>query len=411
MHMLARFNTAATLILLVSTSVNAGDWAQWRGPNRDAKSTETDLLDAWPENGPPLAWKVDGLGGGYSSVAIADGKIYTLGDLEDGSYLLALNESDGSLVWKQRIGDPGGHKSYPGPRSTPTVDGGSVFALNQHADLVCVDAATGELSWSTNLVDDFGGRMMSGWKYSESPLVDGDRVICTPGGEQGTVLALQRSNGEKIWQTAAWTDAAAYSSVIIATIDGVRQYIQLTGESVAGIQPDTGEILWRADRPGKTAVVATPVVAGNIVFVTSSYGVGCNAFRVNKDGRQWTAEELYASQDIANHHGGVVLIGDHVYGSSGGTFRCLEVESGDLEYKERSVGKGATVYADGHFYLRSETGPVALIEVTPDGYREVSQFDQPDRSDDRAWPHPVIANGKLYLRDQDILLCYDIQAN
>ena len=408
--MTLRFNVSLTLTILFSTSVVAGDWEQWRGPKRDAKSTETGLLDHWSEDGPPLAWKVDGLGGGYSSVAIANGKIFTLGDLEDGNYLIALSEADGSLAWKRRIGNSGGHPKYPGPRSTPTIDGGFVFALNQHADLVCMDASNGQELWSVNLVEDFGGQMMSGWKYSESPLVDGDRVICTPGGSRGTLLALDRSHGEKIWQTSAWTDDAAYSSVIVATIDGVRQYIQLTGESLAGIEPDTGKILWRADRPGKTAVVATPVVAGNVVFVTSSYDVGCNAFRVSKNGEQWKAEELYANRDIANHHGGVVLVDGHVYGSSGGTFRCLELTSGELKYTARSVGKGATIYAEGHLYLRSETGPVALIEATPSAYREVSRFDQPDRSSDRAWPHPVIANGKLYLRDQDILLCYDIRA-
>ena len=407
-HLIAPRSINLLLMLGLSTAGFAGDWPQWRGPNRDAISEETGLLEEWPAEGPPLMWKANGVGGGFSSLSVVNGRIYTLGDLDDGSYAIAFNESDGTLLWKTKIGDAGGHRKYPGPRSTPTVDGGQIFVLNQYADLVCLDAKDGEKNWSVNLVEDFGGKMMSGWKYSESPLVDGDQLICTPGGRDGTLLALHKNTGKKLWQTSDWTDSAGYSSVIIATIEDTRQYIQLTGRSVAGIDPDSGKILWRADRSGKTAVIPTPVVANDIVFVTSGYGVGCNAFRVGKDGNKWSTEELYANKEIANHHGGVVLLDGHVYGSSSGTFRCLQLENGELAYVGRSAGKGATIYADGHLYLRSETGPVALIEATPNGLREKSRFDQPNRSDKRVWAHPVIANGKLYLRDQDLLLCYDV---
>ncbi len=405
----AALSVAFALTLSIASSALSDDWPQWRGPNRDGMSRESGLLKQWPAEGPKLSWKATGLGGGYSSVAVAGGYIYTLGDLDDGSYVIALHETDGTIAWKTRIGDAGGHSKYPGPRSTPTVDGDQIFALNQHSDLVCLDRESGDKVWSRNLVKDFGGKMMSGWKYSESPLVDGDKVICTPGGNDGTLLAVNRKTGEKIWQTSEWTDPAAYSSVIIATIHGTRQYIQLTGQSVAGIDPDSGHVLWRADRKGKTAVIPTPVVKGDIVFVTSGYGVGCDAFRISKSGSVWSSDEMYANTNIANHHGGVILLDDHVFGSTDVTFRCLDLESGELVFKERSVGKGATVYADGHFYLRSEGGPVALIEASTAGLIETSHFDQPERSDERAWPHPVIANGKLYLRDQDILLCYDIK--
>lgn len=408
LHLIPSFFIGLLLFVTVITSAFGGDWSQWRGPNRDAKSSETGLLDKWPADGPPLAWKVKGVGAGYSSVSVARGRIFTLGDLDDGSYAMALNERDGSLAWQTRIGERGSRGGFRGPRSTPTVNDGQVFNLNQHADLVCLDATSGEKMWSVNLSKDFGGRMMSGWGSSESLLVDADRLICTPGGKQGTLLALDRKSGKKIWQTSDWTDRAGYSSVVTATIHGTRQYIQLTGQSVAGIEPDSGKVLWRADRKGKTAVIPTPVVADNIVFVTSGYGVGCNAFRVGKDGSTWSAEEIYANKEITNHHGGVVLLGGHVYGSTGGTFRCLNLKSGKLAYVGRSAGKGSTVYADSHLYLRSENGPVALIQATPEGLHEKSRFAQPDRSNKRAWAHPVIANGKLYLRDQDLLLCYDI---
>ena len=398
----------ALAVPCLSLPAPAEDWPQWRGPNRDGRSGESDLLKKWPADGPPLAWKARTAGGGFSSIAVSKGIIYTLGDLTEGCHVLALKEADGSVVWKTRTGESGGHRGYPGPRSTPTVDGGQVFALDQHSNLVCLNASDGEKIWSVNLQDEFEGKMMSGWRWSESPLVDGESVICTPGGSKGSVVALSRKTGKTLWQTSEWTDPAGYSSVIIATINDVRQYVQLTGKSVVGIDPTSGKILWQAERPGKTAVITTPVVHENIVWVTSSYGVGCNAFRIEKKDGKWSAEEIHSSRKFANHHGGVIELKGHVFGSSGGTFACMNIKSGELIYRERSAGKGATVYADGHFYLRSENGPVALIEASSKELKEVSSFEQPERSDKKAWPHPVIANGKLYLRDQDLLLCYDL---
>jgi outer membrane protein assembly factor BamB len=402
------FTVLFSSVVLVSAS--ADDWPQWRGAERTAISSETGLLQEWPDDGPKLMWKANGLGAGFSSVAVVDGKIYTMGDVDGGSHVITLSEKDGSELWKTKIGEDGGHKGYPGSRGTPTVDGGQVFALNQHSDLACIDAQSGKLIWKKNLVSDFGGKMMSGWKYSESPLVDGDQVVVTPGGKEGTMVALNRNTGEKIWQTSDWTDTAGYSSVVIATIHGTRQYVQLTGKSVAGIDPKSGKVLWVAEREGKTAVITTPVVDNDVVFVTSAYGVGCNGFRISKDGDEWSTDELYANKDIANHHGGVVLLDGHVFGATGSTFRCLDIAEGELSFKERSVGKGATLYADGRFYLRAEQGPVALIKASAEGYQEVSRFDQPERSKMKAWPHPVVANGKLYLRDQGLLLCSDVSA-
>ena len=399
------------IVSTFTANTKAEDWPQWRGSNRDGISKENNLLKEWPKAGPPLTWKVKGLGIGFSSIAVLKGKLYTLGDLKDGSYTIALDEKNGDIIWKTRIGDSGGHRGYPGTRSTPTVDNDQVFALNQHSDLVCLDAETGKLIWQKNLVDDFGGKMMSGWKYSESPLVDKDQVICTPGGKDGTLLALNRSTGEKIWQTKEWTDSAAYSSIVIATIQGTRQYVQLTGDSVAGVDPETGQILWKANRKGQTAVIPTPVINGDIVFVTSGYGIGCNGFKIKKNGDKWSSTEIYANKSMANHHGGVVLIDGHVYGSTGGTFRCIELKSGNEIFKERRAGKGSTLYAGDRFILRSEKGPVALIKATPKGMTEISKFEQPNRSEYKAWPHPVVANGNLYLRDQDILLCYKIRGN
>jgi outer membrane protein assembly factor BamB len=242
--------------------------------------------------------------------------------------------------------------------------------------------------------------------------VDGGKVLFTPGGKKGAIVALDKKSGALLWQTAEFTDDVQYSSLIAADINGVRQYVQLTGASVAGVDASTGKLLWRAPRQGATAVITTPVYANNQIYVTSAYGVGCNAFKITKNPEGFKTEEIYANKNMANHHGGVILLGDYLYGFSDSKgWICQEFKTGDLKWSDRGVGKGSIAYADGHFYCRSEggKGTVALIEATPDGYKEKGRFDQADRSGKNSWAHPVIANGRLYLRDQDVLLCHDIR--
>jgi outer membrane protein assembly factor BamB len=391
----------------------ASDWPQWRGPKRDGVSTETGLLKQWPKGGPPLAWKTNGLGSGFSSVSVADGRIFTLGDRADASYVIALSEKDGKHLWATKLGRPGGGGGYPGPRCTPTVDGKLAYALGQYGDLVCVDAEKGVEKWRKNLQDDFRGGMMSGWGYSESPLIDGDNLICTPGGSDGTLLALNKQSGQVIWRTKDLMDEAAYASVIVAEIGGVRQYIQLTGESVFGVGATDGQVLWRAARQGRTAVIPSPIVHEDHVYVTSGYGAGCNLFQVTANSGKFAAHQVYANKVMVNHHGGVVRIGEHLYGYSDGKgWVCQRTKTGDMVWSERGkLDKGAITAADGHLYLRSEgsKGTVVLIEATPSGFVEKGRFDQPERSRQQSWPHPVIANSMLYLRDQDLLLCYNIK--
>jgi outer membrane protein assembly factor BamB len=397
------------------TEAAGSDWPQWRGPHRDGVSPEKGLLDAWPEGGPSLAWKTRGLGAGYSGVSVVDGKLFTMGDGPETSFIFARKESDGGPIWQAKVGKTGGGEGYPGPRCTPTVDGDLVVALGQFGDLVCVESATGTERWRKNLEKDFAGEMMSGWGYAESPLVDGDRVVCTPGGAQGTLVALNKSNGAVLWRTKGFTDPAAYCSIIIAEIDGKRQYVQLTDASVVGVAPEDGKILWRAPRRGSTAVIATPIVYDNCVYVTSSYGAGCNLFRIIESSGQFKAESVYenkSSRVMSNHHGGVVRVGDQLYGYSDGKgWVCQDFKTGKMLWSEKQkLGKGSLCYADGHLYLRSEDkGTMALVAASPDGYKESGRFEQPNRSELKAWPHPVIAHGKLFLRDQDVLLCYKIQ--
>ena len=385
------------------------EWPQWRGPNRDGLSKETGLLKQWPSNGPALAWKSEKLGFGYSSVSVAGGKIFSAGDAPEGSFVHAL-DLNGKTVWSTPLGRAGARGGYAGPRATPTVNDGNVFMLGQFGDLVCYQAESGKEVWRKNLPKDFSGKV-GGWGYSESVMVDGDNVICTPGGPGGTMLALNKKTGAEVWRTKDWTDGADYVSGLIATIGGVKQYVQLTQKSVAGVSPE-GRILWRANRKGSTAVIPTPVVKNDLVYVTSGYGVGCNLFKVTKTGNEFKAEEVYANQEMVDHHGGVILLGDHVYGHSDSKgWTCQDLKTGASAWNSKKLGKGAIGYADGRFYLRAEEGKgtVALIEATPTGYKETGRFHQPDRSTKNSWPHPVIVGGKLYLRDQQVLLCYDVQ--
>ncbi|QOV92536.1 PQQ-like beta-propeller repeat protein [Humisphaera borealis] len=394
-------------------SAAEGDWPRWRGPNFDNVSPDTGLLKEWPKDGPALAWKSTDVGAGFSSISIAGGKIFTMGEAGDSSFVVALDMT-GKKLWSTKVGKTGGGGGYPGPRCTPTVDGEHLYAVGQYGDLVCLQAATGAELWRKNLNKDFGGKMMSGWGNSESPLVDGDRLIVTPGGKKGTVAALNKLTGETIWQSDDWTDDAAYTGVIIGTIAGKKQYVQFTAASVAGLNPETGDVLWKAERKGQTAVIPTPVVHNDHVFVTSGYGVGCDLFKVTADGATFKVEKVYSNKNMVNHHGGVILQDGKIYGYSDGKgWSCIDLLTGETVWKTKEeLGKGAISYADGMFYLRDEgksKGTIALIEASKEGYKEHGRFAPPKLSGKEQWPHLVIAGGKLYVRDQETLYCYDVK--
>jgi len=390
----------------------AADWPQFRGPKRDGVSAEQGLLKEWPEGGPKLMWKATGLGAGYSMVSVVGSRLYTSGDNSAFSLVLALNASDGKQVWAAKLGKPGapGWGGFAGPRATPTVDGDLIFTVNQWGEMACIQA-DGKEKWRKDYTKDFGAKLPE-WGFSESPLVDGDKVVVTPGGDQGAIVALNKSNGTVVWRTKDFTDSAHYSSLIAAEIGGVRQYIQLTASSVVGVAAADGKVLWRAPRRGETAVIPTPIYDAGLVYVSSGYGIGCNLFKISSGGNKFVASQLYANHVMANHHGGVIKVGDYVYGYSDGKgWTCQDFKTGEAKWQEKDkLGKGSLVYADGHFYLRQEdkAGTVALIDASPEGYKEHGRFDQPDRSSKSSWPHPVVANGRLYLRDQDVLFCYDV---
>ena len=404
---------SAAALLLATLHTPATDWPQWLGAKRDGLCTETGLLQQWPEGGPKLAWKATGLGAGYSGVSVVGNRVYTMADGPDSGFIRVLDAKSGKVIWSAKVGQPGGGNGYPGPRCTPTVDGNLVVALGQFGDLICVEASSGKELWRHNLPNELGGKMMSKWGYSESPLVDGAQVVCTPGGPQGALAAFDKKSGKLLWRSPEFTDNAAYTSMIVESIGGTRQYVQLTDASVAGIEAATGKLLWRAYCPGKVAVIPTPIYADGCVYATRGYGVGCNLFRVAKAGAQFSAEQVYENKFMVNHHGGVVKVGDCLYGYSDGKgWVCQDFKTGNELWAEKEkLGKGSILYADGRLVLRLEKdkGTLVLIEATPKGWLEHGRFDQPERSTKNSWPHPVIANGQLYIRDQDTLLCYDVK--
>lgn len=395
----------------------AGDWPQWRGVNRDGLSAETGLLQAWPEQGPPLRWRVDGLGSGYSSVAIERGRVFTMGQRPDGAFLIALNTTDGSELWATSIGQGV-------PNSTPTVDGDFVYALGLEGDLVCVDAETGEVSWHRNIQSEFDGSVMSDLGYSESVLVDGDRLICTPGAPDAALVALDKKTGETLWQAALpdsvgpnGIDGAGYSSAVISEACGIRQYVQLMGRGAIAVDAESGRTLWTYNRIANAyANIATPIVKEDYVFCSAAYGAGSVLLKVSPDGDGLEAEEVYYldHKELQNHHGGLVLVGDYLYaghGHNNGFPLCLGLKTGEIAWRPGrgpGTGSAAVLYADGHVYFRYENGTMALIEATPEAYRVKGQF-RAATDNGKGWSHPVIAGGCLYLRDQGTLLCYGLR--
>ena len=555
----------ATVALASAAAAAQFDWPQWQGPGRNAHSAETGLLKEWPKDGPPLSWKVQGLGGGDSTPSIANGRIFGMSHRGDDEMVWALSEKDGKELWAVRIGPAfttSWHQSKEGPSATPTVDGDRLYVLGLAGNLVCLQADDGKVLWQRSLMSDFGGKMPM-WSYRESPLVDGDRVLGTPGGETNSIVALNKRTGEVIWKsfvaekagqpapapreprpnvietdfvlatldkdhnkdlsgdeiasapvilltldknqdgslteeevatsketnpqgtgsggngrrrgpgvirmmkshsamdsngdgtlsatelqnaTAALrkldanrdgklTDdevgmkhfgpqdtGAAYSSAIAIEWGGQRQYVQFMATTVAGVSAEDGRLLWRYDKPanGMKLNISTPIEHEGQIFAASAYGAGGGLARLVRNANgELAADEVWFSKNMENHHGGVILHDDALYGANGGNgggyLACLDFKTGAVLWNEkdpdkRRVTKGSVALADGRIYYRTEEGPVVLIEPSRKEYLERGRFNQPERTDKPAWAHPVIANGRLYIRDQDTLFCYDVKA-
>jgi outer membrane protein assembly factor BamB len=419
--MLRSFPIASGVILLVvlvpctsADDTKLADWPQWRGIHRDDISPDKGLLKEWPKDGPPLAWKATGIGQGFSSVAVVGDKVFTMGDIEKESFVLALNRDNGEKVWSAKVGKAGGN--YPGTRCTPTVDGDRVYALGQFGDLLCLHVTDGSEVWRKNLPTDFAGKS-GGWNYTESPLVDGDKLVCTPGGKNA-VVALNKATGALIWQ-CDHDDTAGYSSIVVSNAGGVRQYVQLLANGVVGVDAKDGKLLWYYKQYVKnTANIPTPIILGDQVFCTAGYNKGGALLTLSAQDGKFTVEQNYFEQKLNNRHGGVVQVGDYIYGDldKNGQPWCAAWKTGKLKDDwlkgaggRKGGGSASITYADGHLYIHYENGYVALVDATPDGYKESGVFKLANYTKE-SWAHPVVIGGRLYQREQDTLWVYDVKA-
>ena len=407
---LASLITITTLTQSVLTAASF-DWPQWRGPDRSDVSKETGLLKTWPAEGPKRVWLFENAGNGYSGPAIVKGKLFTLGTRDGNEILLVLDATTGKELWTAKLGNILDNRWGGGPRGTPAVDGDRVYAMSGPGSLVCASVADGKTLWQTSMKE-LGGKV-PGWGYTESVLVDGNQVLCTPGGSKGAVAALDKMTGKVLWQSTEFTDAAHYSSIVPARINNTAQYVQRTEKSVVGLAAKDGKLLWKTDFPlGNTAVIPTPIVKGNEVYVTAGYGAGCKMVRIGP-GNEVTV--VYENKVMKNHHGGVVLLGDYLYGHADPGWACQNFKTGEEVWNHRGFGKGAIGYADGMLYCLEEgSGTVVLAEASPKEWKEHGRFKLEPQSkirssQGRIWTHPVISNGKLYLRDQDLIYCFDIK--
>ena len=391
-----------------SPSAASADWPQWRGPDRNGIAKETGLLKAWPAAGPPVVWSIGNIGEGYGSISIKGDRIFVQGVKDKQSSVFCLNRADGKIVWVAALGARLGQDRGPGPRGTPTVDGDQLYALAENGELACLKATDGSIVWRRNILKDFGGRNPK-WLISESPLVEANNVIVTPGGEGASIVALDKLTGKTVWKTKELSDEAGYSSCLAVDIQGVRTIVGFTGNAGVGVRASDGKLMWRYEKvSNRTANITTPVFYDNKVFYTSGYDTGCALLSLKAQGGEVKADEIYFNREMMNHHGGVVLIDGYVYGFNNAILSCIEFATGRTVWRDRSVGKGTLTFADGHLYLLSENNVAGLAEATPTGYKETGRFQIADQGWP-SWAHPVVCAGKFYIRNQGTLTCYDVK--
>ena len=404
------FVTAALALSLpaVVSNLTLDDWPQWRGKNRDGVSVEKGLMKTWPQGGPGLAWTAKGAGDGYSSFSVVGGKVYTLGARSGTEYVMAFDEATGKKLWEVANGARFSNDRGDGPRATPTINGGTVYAYGASGDLSALDAATGKSIWKINVLQKFGGGNIT-WGLSESPLVLADRILVNAGGPKATIVAVSRKDGSVLWRTSE-SDEAGYSSGVAHEFGGVPQAIFFTANRGLAVDTRDGRMLWSYDRvSNRTANIATPIARGNKVFFSSDYGTGAGLVELTASGKDISAKEVYFTREMRNHHSSSVLIGDHLYGFSSAILTAMKFDTGEVAWRDRSVGKGSVVFADDRLYLFSETGVVGLAAADPTGYHEHGRF-QIKTGSLPTWSHPVVANGKLFIRDQDTIYAYDVKA-
>lgn len=405
--------SAITMAMFPAALSMADDWPQWLGPNRNGISNETGLLQEWPEGGPERVWISDKAGLGYAGFSIVDGRLFTMGSKDNISHVMAFDATTGKPLWSTPIGTDYDNGWGDGPRSTPSVDGKYVYALSSTGVLICCQAEDGKEVWRKTM-EELGGKIPN-WGFAESPLVDGQKVLCTPGGPQGAVVALNKMTGDVLWQSIEVEDDAHYSSIVKASFPDQDVYIQLMPNRLIGLGANDGTLLWESQWPGRTAVIPTPIYKDNEVFISSGYGVGCRLVKLSEDGRS-LVEEVYSNKIMKSKHNGVMPVGDYLYGFSDGSgWLCQDWKTGKSVWREKGkLGMGSIGYADGRLYcVEQDDGIIVLLDASPEDYQERGRFTLEPQSEQRnprgrIWVHPVVANGKLYLRDQEYIYCYDV---
>jgi outer membrane protein assembly factor BamB len=408
------------LAISIALPVIAADWPQWRGPQRNSVSRETGLLAEWPKDGPKLVWNATNAGNGFSTPSVVGDRIYLLGNegLEN-EFVRALATSDGKTIWTTRLGKVGNPQmkpSYPGARSTPTVAGEFLYALGSDGDLACLETGTGKVRWQKNLRADFGGKPGI-WAYAESPLIDGDTLVCTPGGSDATILALNKKTGDVLWKCITLeADEAAYASAIVVEAAGTKQYVQLLEKGLVGVDAKTGKALWRYAKAVSRfrANIPSPLASEGYIY-TAGNGTGGALLKLKITETGVEVEQVYLEVKLPQAIGGAVKVGDFLYGTTAQVMLCSEFATGKLKWEERALGAASLGYADGRLYLHAESGDVALVEPAAEGYREKGRFTPPNQPKhanqmEKAWAYPVVANGQLYIRDQGTVWCYDVKA-
>ncbi|MCL2040635.1 MAG: PQQ-like beta-propeller repeat protein [Bacteroidales bacterium] len=413
----------AVILMITAMEATAQDWARWRGADNDGIVKGANVNLDWAEKKPALAWTFREAGMGYSSPTVVGTTLYCQGAMDSVGFAFALDTKTGNLKWKQELGREVVEDRENCPRGSITVDGDRLYLIRAIGQIVCLSAADGKVIWQKDFITDFGGKIMSKWGYSESPLIDGNVVICTPGGSQGAMVALDKDSGAVVWTSKEWTDEAGYSSPIVAEIDGVRQYIQQAAKGVAGISAKDGKLLWSVDVEGyRTAIIPTPIYQDNVVYVTASYNSSCNAIKLVKGSDTFEAEVVYSNKNMLNHHGGVVLMNGYIYGfSETSGWTCQDFKTGENVWSTgrtgevTKFGKGATLAVNDRLILQEErSGTLTVVAASPDGWKEFGTLEIPERTqipttDNMVWAHPVVANGKLYVRDHDLLFCFDLK--
>lgn len=405
------------------STLSAADWPQWRGPHRDGKAVEPGLKLDWTVNPPQHLWTIDGMGEGYASMSIRDGRLYTTGNLPGGQGVVCVDVNSQRVLWSRPLTGEAPKHGYPGSRCTPTLDGDFLYVVTSDGQISCLRTGDGEVVWKRNMKEEFKGVMMSGWGFSESPLVDGDWVLCTPGSGEAMIVALNKKTGEEIWRSAVpdlgdnGKDGAGYSSIVISEAAGVKQYVQLVGRGVIGVRAADGKFLWSYNNvANSTANIPTPICFGDYVFASTGYQTGACLLKLSRDGDGVKAEEQYFlnAKTFQNHHGGMILNGEYLFAGhqhNKGVPICLHVPSGEVKWggEMRTEGKGsaAITQVNDQIIFRYQDGTLALIEATPEGYRPHGTF-TPEYQEKESWSHPVVVDGKLYLREQNKLMCYKL---